>query len=80
MKKCYFCKGEIVSKKINHVHSWEDKLVLFNETPAEVCKQCGEVYLKPEVVKAFDKVTAHLEKIKETICIPVVPFAQLAKG
>lgn len=79
MKRCYFCKGEIISKKIDHVHSWKGKIVLFNETPAEVCKQCGEVYLKPEVVKAFDKVTSHLEKIKQTICIPVVPFTQLAK-
>lgn len=79
MKRCYFCKGEVVKKKITHVHSWRDKLILFQETPAEVCKQCGEVYIKPEVAETFDKATEHLEKIKQTIQVPVVPFPELAK-
>ncbi len=79
MKKCYFCKGELVEKKISHMHTWANKLILFQQTPAEVCKQCGEVYLKPEVVEAFDKATAHLEKIKKTIQIPVVSFPKLAR-
>lgn len=78
MKRCYFCRGEIVEKKITHVHSWQDKLVLFKQAPAEVCKQCGEIYLKPEVVEIFDKVTAHLDKIKQTIQVPVVPFPELS--
>lgn len=55
MKKCYFCKGKIVEKKIAHLHSWQNKLILFKQTPAEVCKQCGETYLKPEVIEAFRK-------------------------
>lgn len=80
MKKCYFCKGEVIEKKISHIHSWADKLVIFKQTPAEVCKQCGEIYLKPEVADLFDKVTGHLEKIKKHIQVPVVPFSELAKG
>ncbi len=79
MKRCYFCKGEIVEKKISHVHSWKDKLILFKQTPAGVCKQCGEVYIKPEVAEIFDKTTLHLDKIKQTIQVPVVPFPGLAK-
>lgn len=79
MKRCYFCKGELVEREINHVHSWADKLILFKQTPAEVCKQCGEVYLKPEVAEAFDKATEHLDRIRQTIQVPVVPFPELAK-
>ena len=79
MKRCYFCKGELVGKKINHIHSWADKLILFKQTPADVCKQCGEVYISPEVAEVFDKVTAHLEKIKQTIQVPVVSFPELAR-
>lgn len=79
MKRCYFCKGEIVEKKITHAHFWKDKLILFKQTPAEVCKQCGEVYIKPEVAEAFDKATLHLDKIKQTIQVPVVPFPELAR-
>lgn len=79
MKKCFFCKGELFEKKIEHIHSWGNKWVLFRQAPAEVCKQCGEVYLKPAVIETFDKVTSHLEKIKQTIQIPVVPFSELSK-
>ena len=80
MKRCYFCKGELTKKRVTHMHSWADKLILFEQTPAEVCKQCGEVYLRPDVVKAFDKATEHLEKIKQTIEVPVVPFSELVKS
>ena len=44
MKTCYFCKGEVVKKKIQHVHQWGEKIVLFEDVPAEVCQQCGEIY------------------------------------
>jgi YgiT-type zinc finger domain-containing protein len=80
MKKCYFCKGQLVEKKIAHVHSWGDKLILFRQTPAEVCKQCGETYFEPKVLEAFDKAIEHLERIKQTIQIPVIPFSQIGKN
>ena len=79
MKRCYFCRGEVVEKKTAHVHCWGDKIILFQNVPAEVCKQCGENYFKPEILEAFDKATEHLERIKRTIEIPVVPFSELNK-
>ena len=78
MKRCYFCKGELMEKEIDHVHSWGGELILFKQTPAEVCKQCGEVYFRPEVAEAFDKATAHIKSIKQTIRVPVVSFGELA--
>lgn len=39
-------------------------------------RRCAE---GSEVIEAFDKVTAHLERIKQTIQIPVVPFPELIK-
>ena len=45
MKTCYFCKGEVVEKRIQHVHQWDEKTVIFEDVPAEVCHQCGEVFL-----------------------------------
>lgn len=78
MMRCYFCKGRLMKKKITHLHAWQGKLILFKQTPAEVCKQCGETYLKPDVVEAFDKATLHLERIKQTIRVPVMSFPQLA--
>jgi len=78
MKRCYFCGGEIVEKKIQHIHEWGNKIIIFRELPAEVCKQCGEVYLSPEVVEKIDVATAHLSKIrKKCIEVPVIPFPEL---
>ena len=68
-----------MERKTAHVHCWGDKIILFQNVPAEVCKQCGENYFKPEVMEAFDKATEHLERIKRTIEIPVVPFSDLSK-
>lgn len=79
MKRCYFCKGRLIEKKITHLHSWQDKLIIFKQTPAEVCRQCGEVYFEPAVVEAFDKATAHIEKIKQSVQVPVMPFPQMAR-
>ncbi|MBI2471980.1 MAG: YgiT-type zinc finger protein [Planctomycetes bacterium] len=44
MKTCPFCKGNIETRKISHMHRWNDKFYLFENIKAEVCKQCGEVF------------------------------------
>ncbi len=74
MKRCYFCKGEIVEKKTEHIHRWGRRIVLFKNLPAEVCKQCGEVYFSPDVAEGMDKAVEHIEDVKETIKIPVVSY------
>ena len=72
MKKCYFCKGKLIPKKISHLHSWGEKIILFEDVEAEVCSQCGEVYFPPKVLKKMDKVVASSFKAKREIIIPVV--------
>ena len=72
MGKCYFCKGKLIKKRINHLHSWGDKIILFEDVEAEVCTQCGEIYFPPKVLKKMDKVVASSFKAKNKITIPVV--------
>ncbi len=79
MRKCYFCRGEIIKEKIQHIHQWGDKIVLFKAIPAEVCKQCGEVYFTPDVVEMMDNLTIQAEKTKESIRVPVIPFPELVE-
>ncbi len=69
MKRCYFCGGKIVSKRIRHVHQWGDKIVLFENLEAEVCTQCGEVYLPPKTLEFIDKEAK--EKPHKLVSIPV---------
>ncbi len=71
MTICYFCKGKVRSKRIRHVHHWGDEIVIFENVPAEVCEQCGEVYFAPDVLEMMDKATLKKQKPDKTLAVPV---------
>lgn len=71
MKKCYFCQGKIINKRIRHVHQWGDEIVIFENVPAEVCTQCGEVYFSPDVLKMMDSSTLQDASPEKSIAVPV---------
>ena len=71
MKICYFCKGAIEIKKIEHIHHWKGKMYLFKNLKAEVCSQCGEIFLPPESLKFMDKTIQSPGRIEAEIKIPV---------
>ncbi len=76
MRVCYFCKGKVVKKKISHVHHWGEKIVLFEDVPAEVCQQCGEIYFAPEVLRAMDEVIASKPHPRKRVSVPVFSLAE----
>jgi len=71
MKECFFCKGKVEQRRIEHVHHWGDQLYLFRNVPAEVCTQCGELYFGPEALEAMDRVVLDGIKPKEHVSVPV---------
>ena len=79
METCYFCKGKLVKKTIKHIHSWGEKLFLFEDVPAEVCRQCGEVYFSPDVLEAMDHIAASGMEPKTAVSIPVFSMADAAQ-
>ena len=58
MKKCYFCKGPLRVRRIEHMHEWGEKRFLIRNVRAEVCRQCGEVFFSPATLKTIDRVVA----------------------
>ena len=48
-----------------------DKLVIFDDTPAEVCSQCGETYFSPEVLEMMDKATLDGTPPDRELAVPV---------
>lgn len=70
MKKCYFCKGPLRVRRIEHMHEWGGKRFLIRNVRAEVCRQCGEVFLSPATLKAIDRVVAK-EQPKEHVSVAV---------
>ena len=77
MKTCYFCRGTIRAKKIEHVHRWGNQILFLKDLPTEVCEDCGEVYFGPEALSLMDEAVKGKIPVVETIQIPVVSFASL---
>ncbi len=72
METCPFCKGLIEVKAIEHLHKWGNDIYLFRNVKAEVCQQCGEVFLYPYSLKSMDKCVKKKKKGYEVISIPVI--------
>lgn len=72
---CHYCGGEIEEKKIRVDFWWEGKLFLIEDTPAGVCKQCGEKYFTARVSKAMDELVRS-EAVEKMLQIPVKRFRE----
>ena len=49
MQSQCFCKAELTTRNITHVMGVHGKPYIFENVPALVCDQCGEVFFRPEV-------------------------------
>ncbi|MBI3744386.1 MAG: type II toxin-antitoxin system MqsA family antitoxin [Chloroflexi bacterium] len=71
MKTCFFCKGDIEPRRIEHVHEWGTEIFIFRNVPADVCRQCGEVFFGPDALEAMDKVVTKHPKPETHRSVPV---------
>lgn len=71
---CYFCKGNVKETQAVHDLRWKGKLFVFEQVPTGVCQQCGEKFLKPEILKAMDHVFSRDESPVRTVQAPVFKF------
>jgi YgiT-type zinc finger domain-containing protein len=58
MKTCYFCKAALRVRRIEHMHEWGGERFLLRNVRAEVCGQCGEVFLGPQTLREIDRVVS----------------------
>lgn len=72
MKTCYICKGQVVPKRIEHMARRENLYVLVRELPAEVCTQCGEVYLDDAASREIDAALDRGSDAPEHLDVPIV--------
>lgn len=78
MKTCYFYKGRVIKARVRHVHRWQERIVVFEDVPADVCQQCGESYFDPNVLEAIDRITLGDTEPKATMSVPVFSLADVA--
>jgi len=71
--KCMFCKGKMERKPAPfHIHR-KGYYLTFDEIPAWVCTQCGEIYFDETEVEAIQGVLQILdeqtEKLSAAVCV-----------
>ena len=66
----------MVEKKIEYDYRREKHLMVVNNVSAGVCRQCGEKYFKPDVLKRMDSIYHDIfdrhRKPEKTLLIPAV--------
>ena len=71
---CYFCGGNVVRRKVDHMHKWGDKTFLFKGITAEVCNQCSEAYFDSVELQKMDQVVASDQTPPRDVTTPVFAF------
>ena len=52
---CSYCGGVVKADKVKIDLRWKNKLYIFENVPAGVCRQCGEQYFTAQVSKRMEQ-------------------------
>ena len=75
---CERCGGTLEGKTITHQQPWGNELYEFENVPALVCLQCGEVWLEAEVGQLIDKIIKEHPQPKKYHQVPVFSLAEFS--
>ena len=75
---CTFCGGEVEERHINYDYRRRDHLLILRNVPAGVCKQCGEKYFTPDVLRRMDQsfhnIFERAQQPDQVLDVPAVNF------
>lgn len=74
---CSVCGAQLETKTITYTQTIDGKVYIVVDVPAQVCPQCGEIYLSPETVDAIQEQIEH-GQATETRAVPVYRVPQPA--
>ena len=73
---CTFCGGEVTEQKIDYDYRRQSHLLVISNVSAGVCRQCGEKYFAPEILKKMDDIYHDIfdrnQKPQRTLTVPAV--------
>lgn len=73
MKKCFYCKGNMVNDFNNYMVDLDGHFIIVRNVPCHKCSQCGEVSYSGEVVARLEQIVA---KLQETLTeVAIVEYA-----
>jgi YgiT-type zinc finger domain-containing protein len=75
---CTFCGAEVEEARIEYDYRRRGHLLVISNVPAGVCRQCGEKYFTPDVLKKMDElyhnVFNRLREPERVLEVPAVSF------
>lgn len=75
---CPQCGGSFEAKTITHQQTWGEELYEFENVPALVCAQCGEVWLGAQVAQLIESVIKSHPQPKRYHQVPVFSLAEFS--
>ena len=77
-EQCAFCQGDLEEKTITYPTEHKGRVLIIENVPALVCKQCGETLLRPEVTEKLQKIVWGEAHQPKTIKVDSYDFAEVA--
>jgi YgiT-type zinc finger domain-containing protein len=71
---CSFCGGGVDEHVVNVDYRTNNKLIIIENVPAGVCKQCNEQYYTAKVAKAMEKIAVQSKRPLKILSVPVHRF------
>ncbi len=78
MNTCPLCGGGLVEQRITHPQKYKEEIFILENVPAEVCKQCGEVLLRPEILELLQDMVWKGKSADHVTELPAYDFAKIA--
>ena len=75
VSKCYFCGGTPELGRVTAENWWGEQLVLIENVPAWVCRNCGEQYFDADICRRLDELRAAPPDAGRVLQVPVYAFA-----
>ena len=76
--KCPVCKGTLEERSITYVQEYKGRVIIIENVPAEVCRQCGEKLLRPEIAEQIQKLVWENPAPTRKAEVPVYDLAEVA--
>ena len=76
--QCAFCQGDLQEKLITYPTKYEDRVVIIENVPAQVCTQCGEQLIRPEIAEKIQKIVWGEVPQPKTVEVASYDFAEVA--
>jgi YgiT-type zinc finger domain-containing protein len=76
--RCNFCKGETEERLIRYVQDFQGRVVIIENVPAEVCTQCGEQFIRPDVAEKLQKIVWGEVPHPKPVQVDSYDFAEVA--